>query len=327
MHRSLALFIACQALAQVGCGHGSETKQLGGLPRTPPYGAPLAADSEKTLPLAAHRFAEVTDVIGPYVGRDGELSLAAWAEASRTGRKLVVATIDAKGVPSAPTTIGNVSADLDLVLVRGFGSASAKLTGRPRFALITTRKSGQKTLLDVTAIAAGGSALWGPTTLAERAANVLWLGFVIANDTPLLLWAEQADAGKPGDPAAIYGLPLSLEAKPQPFLVATKACAWQAASVGTQAALASVKASSGSCTAGSVTLDLLSKTGRVDKSLELPGRAALDLDLIGGDDAFVLAWSDHAQLEPRVMTAVVDARGALRSTNVGTRGGWCVGAG
>ena len=80
--------------------------------------------------LAAHRFAEVKDVIGPYVGRDGDLALAAWAEASGSRRNLIVTTIDAQGRPAEPKTVGAVGEELDLVLVRGFGAASAKEIGR-----------------------------------------------------------------------------------------------------------------------------------------------------------------------------------------------------
>ena len=101
--------------------------------------------------MTAHRFAEVTDVVGPYVGRDGDAALAAWAEAAPSGRSLFAAAIDAKGIPAKPARIGNLAAELDLVLVRGFGAASAKAVGKPRFAVVTTRKTPQKTSIDVTA--------------------------------------------------------------------------------------------------------------------------------------------------------------------------------
>lgn len=253
-------------------------------------------------------------MIGPYVGSDGELALAAWAEPRGGERGLVVAVIDASGVPSAPTPVGNVAAELDLVLVRGFGAASAKLVGKPRFALVTTRRTAQKTDLQVSAISASGAPLWGPATLAERSSRVLWVGFVVAGSTPLVLWAEQAATSKPGEAATIFALPVSSDGKqPEPALVVSKACAWQVASAGKQAALASVKPLGGSCTSGSVALDLLAESGKSQKSLELGGRAALDLDLVGSGDLFALAWSDQGSLEPRVMSALVDANGTLRA--------------
>ena len=193
--------------------------------------------------LAAHRFAEVS-VIGPYVGRDGDLALAAWAEASGSRRNLIVTTIDAQGRPAEPKTVGAVGEELDLVLVRGFGAASAKLPAQPRFALLTTRRREQKTQLDLAAISAAGVAVWGPSTLVERAGRVLWVGFVTTGDGPLVLWAEQSQAGKRGKAASIYGLHgISVDGRQQsPQLIVSKACVWQTAGLGAQAALASVGA-------------------------------------------------------------------------------------
>ncbi len=265
-------------------------------------------------PLTAHRFAEVTDVVGPYVGADGDASLAAWAEATGNGRSLFAAPIDAQGKPGAAQRVATLAAELDLVLVRGFGAASAKAPGQPRFAVITTRRSGAKaTTIEVTALRADGAAVWGPTTLAERAARVLWVGFVTAGAQPLLLWAEQTGTGKAGEPASVYALPVAVDGKAAPALVAAKACIWQATSVAGQAALASVRPGANGCSSGAVALDLLSASGKPEKTVELGGRAALDLDLVGTPDSFVLAWSDREQVEPRAMTAVVDMRGAVRS--------------
>jgi hypothetical protein len=265
-------------------------------------------------PMIAHRFAEVTDVVGPYVGRDGDVSLAAWAEAAPSGRSLFAAAIDAKGIPAKPARIGNIAAELDLVLVRGFGAASAKAVGQPRFAIVTTRRSEQKTSIDVTALSASAAAVWGPTTLVERAARVLWVGFVVAGEQPLLLWAEQPSGAKPGDAASVYGMPVAADGKAmQPVVIVNKACVWQAAAVAGRAAVASVKPGPNGCATGTVTLDLLGAGAKSEKSVELGGRAALDLDLVASPDAFVLAWSDREQLEPRAVTAVVDVRGVVRS--------------
>jgi hypothetical protein len=253
-------------------------------------------------------------VVGPYVGRDGELSLAAWAEASGNGRALFSAPIDARGLPGTAVRIGNVLPELDLVLVRGFGRAATSTPGKPRFALVTTRKLEQRTRIDVTALAADGAPAWGPTTLAERTGRVLWVGFVTSGNTPLVLWAEQAASAKSGEPATLYSLPAAVtgtQATPQ--LLTNKACVWQAVGSGGAAALASVKASPNGCSGGTVAFDLLDAAGRVAKSVDLGGRAGLDLDLVEADGGFVLAWSDRAELEPRAFTAVVDAQGAVRS--------------
>lgn len=264
--------------------------------------------------MIAHRFAEVTDVVGPYVGRDGDAALAAWAEAAPSGRSLFAAAIDAKGIPAKPARIGNLAPELDLVLVRGFGAASAKAVGKPRFAVVTTRKTPQKTSIDVTALSASAVAVWGPTTLVERAARVLWVGFLVAGEQPLLLWAEQPSGAKPGDPASVYGMPVAVDGQAQPpVLIVNKACVWQAAAVAGRGAVASVKPGPNGCSTGTVTLDLLGANAKSEKSLELGGRAALDLDLVASPDAFVLAWSDREQLEPRAVTAVVDVHGAVRS--------------
>ena len=297
----------------LACGGAPETS----LPRTkhPNQGQQTRPKAGAALtPMVAHRFAEVSDVIGPYVGHDGDASLAAWAEATATGRNLFVAVIDAKGMPAKPALVGNLARELDLVLVRGFASASAKTVGKPRFAVVTTRRGEQKTTIDVTALSASGVAVWGPSAVAERNARVMWVGFVVAGEQPLLLWAEQPSGAKPGEPASVYGLPIVADGKPvQPVVIASKACVWQTAAVAGRAAVATVKPGPNGCTTGTVTLDLLGATAKSEKSVELGGRAGLDLDLVAGPDAFVVAWSDHDQLEPRAVTAVVDAHGAVRS--------------
>jgi hypothetical protein len=310
--RSL-LLTGCSAAIALGCG--------GSPPTTPAREGPAAIarvrgnrPKPKSQPLlAAHRFAEVTDVVGPYVGRDGDVSLAAWAEAAGGARSLMVAPIDAKGIPGAARRVASLAAELDLVLVRGLGDASSKLPGQPRFAVVTTRRGAKSTSIDLTAVRADGAPVWGPATLAERTARVLWVGFVQADGQPLLLWAEQSGGAKAGEPASIFALPATADAKAQPVLVTSKARVWQATSAAGKAALASVRPGASGCTSGAVALDLLSASGKTEKAVEVGGRAALDLDLVGTSDAFLLAWSDREQVEPRAMTAVVDSRGAVRS--------------
>ncbi|MDF3065466.1 MAG: uncharacterized protein K0R38_1067 [Polyangiaceae bacterium] len=309
--RSL-LLTGCSAAIALGCGGSPTTKS--------PFDRPSVTltrgkrvSPPRQAPLAAHRFAEVTDVIGPYVGRDGDVSLAAWAEPAGDARKLLVAPINAKGVPGVPQRVASLAGELDLVLVRGFGEASAKLPGQPRFAVVTTRRGARATSIDLTALRADGAAVWGPTTLAERGGRVLWVGFVNSGTQPLLLWAEQATSAKAGEPANVYALPATVDGKATPSLVTAKACVWQATSVAGQAAVASVRPGPGGCTSGAVAVDLLGASGKPERTVELGGRAALDLDLVGTSDTFILAWSDREQVEPRAMTAVVDTKGAVRS--------------
>lgn len=306
-----SLFVVSLMLAACGGSAGSGS-ELRGLPHTPSRDARKPAATQQPA-LRAHRFAEVSDVIGPYVGRDGDASLAVWAEASGAGRSLSAAPIDAAGLPGAATVVGQVAPELDLVLVRGLGAASARLPGRPRFAVVTSRRSGQKTHLEVAATSSSGQPLFGPAAVAERSARVLWVGLVVTGETPLLLWAEQPASAKAGEPATLLSLPFAPDKPPAaPAVISARACVWQVAAVAGQAAIASVKATGSACSAGSVTLDLLAASGKVEKSVELGGRAALDLDLVASPDAFVLAWSDVGQVEPRAYTAIVDARGAVR---------------
>lgn len=313
MLRCSRLLLLGLTVVSVACSGASETSLGRDYRHVVPRARPKRR-ADALAPLTAYRFAEVKDVIGPYVGRDGEVALAAWAEAQGSSRSLTVAPIDAQGVPGPPVRVGTITPELDLVLVRGFGAASSKTAGKPRFAVVTTRRSEQKTRIDLAGLRADGSALWGPTTLAERGARVLWVGFVIAGEQPLLLWAEQPSTAKAGDAATLYGLPVSVEGKPAaPAVISSRACVWQTAVVGGQAALASVRAGNDGCRNGTVTLDLLGASGRSDKTVEVGGRAALDLDMVAAPDGFVLAWSDREQLEPRVMTARVDARGGLRA--------------
>ena len=313
MLRCSTLFFTGLTVISTGCGGATETT----LPRTRHPNASLSPEQKAAAglpPMTAHRFAEVSDVVGPYVGRDGDVSLAAWAEASPSGRTLFAAAIDAKGMPAQPARIGNLLPELDLVLVRGFGAASAKTVGQPRFAVVTTRRTEQKTAIDITALSATAVAVWGPSTLAERSARVLWVGFVVAGEQPLLLWAEQPNLAKPGEPASVYGMAVSADGKAaQPVTIASRACVWQVAAVAGRAGVATVKPGANGCATGTVTLDLLGPSAKSEKTIELGGRAALDLDLVASPDAFVLAWSDREQLEPRAVTAVVDPRGVVRS--------------
>lgn len=314
MPRCSTLKFAGLLALSVGCGAASERV----VPRATSKELARArlkhAAEVTSSALRAHRFAEVSDVIGPYVGRDGDAALAAWAEAESNGRGLFVAPIDQRGIPGPASRVASIGPELDLVLVRGFGEASAKAVGQPRFAVVTTRRSAKMTAIDVTALRADGTAVWGPTLLAERNARVLWVGFVSAGAQPLLLWAEQPSGSKAGEPASVYGLAIAVDGKQTaPTLVTAKACVWQVAATAGAAALASVRPSANGCSSGSVAFDLLSATGKPAKTLELGGRAALDLDLVASADAFVLAWSDREQIEPRAMTAVVDSKGGLRS--------------
>jgi hypothetical protein len=311
--RRSKLLLASLIALSAACSGAGETS-LGPFARRAPPRALRKPKTAAPSALTAHRFAEVSDVIGPYVGRDGDVSLAAWAEADASGRSLTVSAIDARGVPGPVQRVGKLAPELDLVLVRGFGASSSKLVGQPRFAVVTTRRGEQKTQLQLTALRADGSALWGPTTLAERSARVLWLGFVATGEQPLLLWAEQPSGAKAGEPAAVYAAAVTVDGKSAPpALISSRACVWQAAVAAGKAALASVKAGATGCSSGSVSLELLGEGGKPEKTVEVGGRAALDLDLVGTPDGFVLAWSDREQLEPRAMTALVDAHGALRS--------------
>jgi hypothetical protein len=286
------------------------------LPRTahPNRSIERKAPSAHGFPaMQAHRFAEVTDVVGPYVGRAGDSTLAAWAEVGGNGRTLFASRIDGRGRPGEPMRIASLASSLDLMLVRGFGAAGA-MAEKSRFAVITTRRSEQKNSIDITALTADAKAVWGPTSVVERPSPILWVGFVAAGSDSLLLWAEQASGAKPGEPASVLGVSVTVDGKVgTPTVINPKACVWQAASLGPRAALASVKPGPTGCGNGSVALDLLGPGAKVEKSIELGGHAGLDLDLVAGPDAFVLAWSDRQQIEPRVVTALVDGKGTVRA--------------
>jgi hypothetical protein len=73
--RCSTLFFTGLTAVSIGCGGATETT----LPRTNHPNASLSPEQKAAAglpPMIAHRFAEVTDVVGPYVGRDGDVSLA-----------------------------------------------------------------------------------------------------------------------------------------------------------------------------------------------------------------------------------------------------------
>jgi hypothetical protein len=307
-HRSaFSLALALCTLAACSAGQSPAYRDLPRLSARPKRPAATARPL-----LQAHRFAEVTNVIGPYVASDSGRALAVWAEPrTETGRKLLALPIAADGTPGKTVEIGVTTGELDLLSVRSLALGSDSARGSARFALVFTRNFGDKTRIEAHALAADGRPLGAAVQLAERDARVLWVGIAAARE-PLLLWAEQSRAGQTARAASVLALPLRSAfagAGGVPALIANEACAWQIATSAGRAALASVRPTAGSCSAGSVAVDLLAPDGKSEKTVTLAGPAELDLDMVATSAGFVLAFSQRASLEARAVTALVDSAG------------------
>src|SRR5262245_60824743 len=115
------LFFAASAAYCVACGGGSSA--LTSLTRDQPRRSFVQQHDKPKASVAAlpaYRFAEVNVVVGPYIGREADTLLAAWAEAEANGRALFALPIAPGGVPGKSVRVGKLAGELDLVLVRGF---------------------------------------------------------------------------------------------------------------------------------------------------------------------------------------------------------------
>lgn len=267
--------------------------------------APAAAENEP-VSLRAAELAEIPSVtFGPYVGVRPDGALVVWASVTAGKRRFNVVPLSAEGRPRGePLAIADAPEEIGLVQARPYGSGY--------LVLYTERKTNDETLRAL-CLGADGKPLAEASTLSTLSGQGLWAD-AIATDAGILV-VSASRAGRGQNSAEISAIALANGCRGQaPVTIAKDALAWQAAPLGQGALVAMVRASSGA-TPGFGTVDAVVLDGDGKERARLPltrePTAELDLDAIAFGERALIAFSDKRGLEPRVVTALVDAKGAL----------------
>jgi hypothetical protein len=290
-------------LAATGCA----AKTPPPLPDRPPRAvAPPAAGAEAPRALSAAELAEVPSVTyGPYLGVRPDGALVAWASLSGGKRRFTVVPLTPEGRPRAqPRAVADAPEELGIVAARPFGSGHV---------LVYTRRNASEEALEALCLDARGNPLAPPSALGSVRGQVLWVESIPTEQGALVLYASRPGTGR--RPAELGAIVLGSGCRGQsPTIVVKEALAWQAVRLGAGAFVAVVKPVPGTAQGfGSVEGHFLDAYGneREKVTINREPSADLDLDAIAIGDRVVVGFSDQRGLEPRVVTAVVDAKGAL----------------
>ena len=270
--------------------------------------APAATEKTDGAPraLAAAELAEVPSVTyGPYLGARREGALVAWASLVGGKRRFTVVPLSAEGRPTAePRAVADAPNELGIVAARPFGSG---------YVLAYTRKDSSEESLEALCLDASGKPLAPPSALGSVRGEVLWVEAISTESGALVLYGSRPAGTR--KPAEIGAIALGSACRGQsPVTVVKEALAWQAVGLGSAVLVTVIKPFPGAAGGlGSVEGLLLNADGseRAQLTVNREPSADLDLDAMAIGDRAVIAFSDHRGLEPRVVTAVVDAKGAL----------------
>ncbi|HEY1534339.1 MAG TPA: hypothetical protein VGF76_09980 [Polyangiaceae bacterium] len=293
-------FSACVVLTLwlSGCG-GSDANILANAadaPRppanTPPVGAPhLSAAAIARVPAGT---------FGPYLGMRAEGGLALWASAEAGARTWYARPLSARGEANGQTvSLGEAPRELGLVSVRPL---------REGFALLSTHKTSDGEVVELSVLSQAGARVAGPTSLGRTPGSLLWVEAIPSGNGASVLWAASS-AGK----AEIWTADINQKAElaGSPRLLARDAGAWQAVAFGKGIALAVTHVGKGSGAHGPIELTLLNGTDGAPILVNSEISADLDLDMAALGEQLVLAWSDHRGGENRVFSAAVNVAGKV----------------
>lgn len=237
---------------------------------------------------------------GPYLGMRAEGGLALWASADAGARSWFARPLSASGEISGDTVqFAEAPNQLGLVTVRALSSG---------FALLSTHKTSDGELVEVTILSDAGVRLAGPTTLGRSEGPLLWVEAIPNQNGASVLWATSG-----GGKATIFCAEVTrlAELTGSPRLLARDAGSWQAVAFGKGIALAVTHVGKGKAH-GPIELNLIHGADIASPiTINEPISADLDLDLAALGDRLVLAWSDHRGGENRVFSAAVDASGKI----------------
>lgn len=285
------------ALLVAGCAGGGELPEPR-RPAKPPVTAATRANERAWLESV--RFASVpVGTYGPYVADTVNGGVAVWAQTVEKGRAWFGVAFGADGVSKGPAApIAPAPAEVGLAVVE------PALGG---FALLWTRREGDKTVLDSLELDDKARAKANAITLSEVSGDVVWVDWVTTSAGALALWGVKTPAGVDLF-AALSGRE---RVEPKPF--ATGALAWQAAPLGSGAAVGLVMPGDKAATGGQVEVRMLDPEGGPGEriSVSASATASTDLDMVAIDRGLVLAWSDQKELEARVTLAALDSTGKV----------------
>lgn len=289
----LGVIVACAASCGPKSGEPARQPNLGKTAKSKDEaraaaGAGLSAERVVSVPAGT---------FGPYLARRGDSRILVWASIAggkRTWRSVV---LDALGKPSAPVELGAAPERVGLVSLEATSSG---------YVLLASSDT-QPMRLEATVLDAQGKKVSGPETMAEEPGDLLWVDWVSTAKDPIALWALRKESVK-SDRADVFARGL---ASGSAVRVVEQVRAWQTASFGEGAALAVVRATTTEL--GPVDLFQLGADGKVQKTLHITSSATAepDVDMVRLGGGLVLAWTDRAGLETRVVSAAVDAAGKL----------------
>lgn len=277
------------AVFSLGCAGAGEAPE----PRRPVPPRPASELPSTARAFESVRFASVpAGTFGPYVADAKTGGVALWASSHEKGRAWFGVAFDTQGNPrGAPQRLAKAPDEVGLAMVE------PSLAG---FTLLGTHESGPSTYLDTLELDAHARARAQPLRLSEVSGEVVWIDLVTTSKGSLALWGVKSPEGADLFAALVGGEKL------QPAPIVKGARAWQAAALGSGAAV-------GVVAGGKVFVQTLDEHGapatRVAVTQTPTASAALDMVPVGAD--LLLAWSDEADGDAKVQLAAVDRSGKL----------------
>ncbi|MFO7181152.1 MAG: hypothetical protein DIU78_020800, partial [Pseudomonadota bacterium] len=294
MKRPVALALALSVMA--GCASSAPQSPL---PRAPRKAEKAAATTPEPPPsLSAFELARLPHgTFGPYVGTRDDGALVVFATRVEGRRRFNVVPLTVEGRPRGePRAIAAAPEELGLLVARGVGDG---------YVVAYTRKTSTGESVETLCLAADGTPSHPPAALGGVTGRALWVEAVPTKLGTLVFYAAQSK--EDGSRAELHAVPLDARcAAGERTTLARDALSWQAVPLGTDGFAAFVRGTPGKASVEGV---LLGANGVTRGSLVLKRDAAveLDLDAAAVEDRAIVGWTERVGLEPRVVTAVVDA--------------------
>lgn len=291
-------------LLAVACGASSGPSPATGGPRGAARGDKAASQAGPKA-LAATQIAEITGITyGPYVGTREDGAIVIWATPGQEQKQgsFVAVPLSKDGTPlGAARKVSDAPPELGLVTVRPHAAG---------YLVLYTRGAPGGQSVEALCVSAQGERVGPPPVLGVVSGRVLWTEALLTKRGSLAFFASRAEASS-GAEIQVVSLDASCKASERTEL-SKDARAWQAAPLGAGAVLAVARGQTGGAAVDAIVVDSTgARLGTTAVSTE--PTADRDLDAVAlGKDA-LLAWTDRRFLEPRILSAVLDARGKLKA--------------
>ncbi|HEV3190204.1 MAG TPA: hypothetical protein VGY54_06880, partial [Polyangiaceae bacterium] len=320
---------ALSALLMAGCGatkiSARDTPGIALDARAAPIAQAREAAAlrlDRSTPMRSHPVATLTrQTLGPFAAASGDRRIAAWIAGSDGGRErdLFVAALAEDGARlSQARAVARVPVETNALVVRAAGGAQGG------WLLAWSALMDRGEALTVIGIAPDGSPRGAPVDVQRTHDHIRWSTLLPTAAGALCVWAEETSSGD----ADILVNGVAGDGKPRGVLmrVAHGVDRWQAvASVGDGAALALVSANrreQGQATA-SLTWQPLDRDGHAQEGAVVVARGstiASNVEAVGIEGGWLLAWTDRAGQDARVMLAKVDASGSVSGPTAAVEG-------